>query len=113
MSETTIRGGSDAVAVETSEHGVRIALGPDGIDASVMLDPGEARLLAETILADLEGRFGHDDPECDQDGVSVVGLVFERVPSPEADLIVLTHPESWAFRHGWIRVKRWRGEVRG
>ncbi len=52
MSKTIIRTGAEAVQLITEESEVVIRYGPDGINASIYLDWGEARELAETILTD-------------------------------------------------------------
>ncbi len=52
MSATTIRKGQEAVELVTNESEVAIRYGLDGINATIYLDWGEARELAEAILVD-------------------------------------------------------------
>lgn len=116
MSTTTIRGGRDAVAVQVDEHGVRISLGPDGISASVTLDFGEARLLAETILSELETLLEVVlEVAAQRDDVSLPSMVagipdiwaivqqgdqveFEKESRRERDLVLMSNPELWPIR---------------
>ncbi len=51
MSATTIRRGHDAVELRTGKAEVEIRHGRNGINGTIYLDWGEARELAEAILA--------------------------------------------------------------
>ncbi len=50
MSKTVIRSGTEAVELRTDKSEVVVRYGPDGTNATIYLDWGEARELAEAIL---------------------------------------------------------------
>jgi hypothetical protein len=121
VSTTTIRGGRDAVSVQVDEQGVRIALGPDGISASITLDFGEARLLAEAILDGLQDLLEVVLEVAEERGVvvpvasSLTSRVpdamwwvvhdeasdevrFEKLDRRERDLVLMANPPMWPMR---------------
>lgn len=56
----TIRGGHEAVTVITRNDGVEIEYGHEGIMATIKLDYGEARELAQAIFEGAELWLGED-----------------------------------------------------
>jgi hypothetical protein len=115
---TTIRGGSDVVSVKVDDHGVRIALGPDGISASVTLDFGEARQLAESILEGIEGLLEEMLVEVPGGRGVPVGIwrvvedgdrvEFRELGRRERDLVLMANPGLWPVQDR-LFVKRLEG----